>query len=103
MEQPGSWPKWGLQAVMVSALSCSASGVEAVKIEEMEKMLKEAHAEKSRLMESRVSWVCMPMLGSYTQEHSHPLFMGTRKLAWRGDPVSRVASHPLSHPQVLRH
>ncbi|XP_043356834.1 pleckstrin homology-like domain family B member 1 isoform X21 [Dermochelys coriacea] len=31
----------------------SASGVEAVKIEEMEKMLKEAHAEKSRLMESR--------------------------------------------------
>ncbi|NWT44919.1 PHLB1 protein, partial [Chroicocephalus maculipennis] len=31
----------------------SASGVEAGKIEEMEKMLKEAHAEKSRLMESR--------------------------------------------------
>ncbi|XP_074929612.1 pleckstrin homology-like domain family B member 1 isoform X7 [Chelonoidis abingdonii] len=31
----------------------SASGVDAVKIEEMEKMLKEAHAEKSRLMESR--------------------------------------------------
>lgn len=36
-------------------LSCSASGMEAGKIEEMEKMLKEAHAEKSRLMESRVS------------------------------------------------
>ncbi|NXL65448.1 PHLB1 protein, partial [Chordeiles acutipennis] len=31
----------------------SASGLEAGKIEEMEKMLKEAHAEKSRLMESR--------------------------------------------------
>ncbi|NXP50036.1 PHLB1 protein, partial [Heliornis fulica] len=30
-----------------------ASGMEAGKIEEMEKMLKEAHAEKSRLMESR--------------------------------------------------
>uniref|UniRef100_A0A670K9R0 Pleckstrin homology-like domain family B member 1 n=1 Tax=Podarcis muralis TaxID=64176 RepID=A0A670K9R0_PODMU len=32
----------------------SASGADAGKIEEMEKMLKEAHAEKSRLMESRV-------------------------------------------------
>ncbi|NXA42890.1 PHLB1 protein, partial [Eudromia elegans] len=31
----------------------STSGMEAGKIEEMEKMLKEAHAEKSRLMESR--------------------------------------------------
>ncbi|XP_076702450.2 pleckstrin homology-like domain family B member 1 isoform X10 [Callospermophilus lateralis] len=31
----------------------SASGLDAGKIEEMEKMLKEAHAEKSRLMESR--------------------------------------------------
>ncbi|XP_071432423.1 pleckstrin homology-like domain family B member 1 isoform X8 [Pithys albifrons albifrons] len=31
----------------------SASGIETGKIEEMEKMLKEAHAEKSRLMESR--------------------------------------------------
>ncbi|NWU52106.1 PHLB1 protein, partial [Dromas ardeola] len=31
----------------------SASGMEAGKVEEMEKMLKEAHAEKSRLMESR--------------------------------------------------
>ncbi|NXF89321.1 PHLB1 protein, partial [Eubucco bourcierii] len=31
----------------------SASGMEAGKIEEMERMLKEAHAEKSRLMESR--------------------------------------------------
>ncbi|KAK1189748.1 PHLB1 protein, partial [Pygoscelis papua] len=31
----------------------SASGMEAGKIEEMEKMLKEAHVEKSRLMESR--------------------------------------------------
>ncbi|NXL48306.1 PHLB1 protein, partial [Podilymbus podiceps] len=31
----------------------SASGMEAGKLEEMEKMLKEAHAEKSRLMESR--------------------------------------------------
>ncbi|NXQ96738.1 PHLB1 protein, partial [Sagittarius serpentarius] len=36
-----------------SCVSCSASGMEAGKIEEMEKMLKEAHAEKSRLMESR--------------------------------------------------
>ncbi|NXX99461.1 PHLB1 protein, partial [Centropus bengalensis] len=35
----------------------SASGMEAGKIEEMEKMLKEAHAEKSRLLESRVSGV----------------------------------------------
>uniref|UniRef100_A0A8C3EUS0 Pleckstrin homology-like domain family B member 1 n=1 Tax=Corvus moneduloides TaxID=1196302 RepID=A0A8C3EUS0_CORMO len=33
----------------------SASGMETGKIEEMEKMLKEAHEEKSRLMESRVS------------------------------------------------
>uniref|UniRef100_A0A8C3CEP0 Pleckstrin homology-like domain family B member 1 n=1 Tax=Cairina moschata TaxID=8855 RepID=A0A8C3CEP0_CAIMO len=33
----------------------STSGMDAGKIEEMEKMLKEAHAEKSRLMESRVS------------------------------------------------
>jgi hypothetical protein len=32
----------------------SASGLDLGKIEEMEKMLKEAHAEKSRLMESRV-------------------------------------------------
>ncbi|KAM6158812.1 pleckstrin homology-like domain family B member 1 isoform 4-T4 [Rhynchocyon petersi] len=32
----------------------SASGLDVGKIEEMEKMLKEAHAEKSRLMESRV-------------------------------------------------
>ncbi|KAL1782360.1 pleckstrin-likey-like domain family B member 1 isoform X1 [Sigmodon hispidus] len=31
----------------------SASGLDMVKIEEMEKLLKEAHAEKSRLMESR--------------------------------------------------
>ncbi|NXY40224.1 PHLB1 protein, partial [Pomatorhinus ruficollis] len=31
----------------------SASGMETGKIEEMEKMLKEAHEEKSRLMESR--------------------------------------------------
>lgn len=36
-------------------MSCSASGMDTGKIEEMEKMLKEAHAEKSRLMESRVS------------------------------------------------
>lgn len=33
---------------------CSASGLDMGKIEEMEKMLREAHAEKSRLMESRV-------------------------------------------------
>lgn len=32
----------------------SASGLDMGKIEEMEKMLREAHAEKSRLMESRV-------------------------------------------------
>lgn len=37
----------------------SASGLDVGKIEEMEKMLKEAHVEKSRLMESRVRqiWV----------------------------------------------
>uniref|UniRef100_A0A8C6JFE9 Pleckstrin homology-like domain family B member 1 n=1 Tax=Melopsittacus undulatus TaxID=13146 RepID=A0A8C6JFE9_MELUD len=38
----------------------SASGMEGGKIEEMEKMLKEAHAEKSRLMESRVSRAPVP-------------------------------------------
>lgn len=43
---PLGWQLW---------MSCSASGMEVGKIEEMEKMLKEAHAEKSRLMESRVS------------------------------------------------
>ena len=35
-------------------LSHSASGMDALKIEEMEKMLKEAHLEKARLIESRV-------------------------------------------------
>ncbi|XP_069080876.1 pleckstrin homology-like domain family B member 1 isoform X19 [Pleurodeles waltl] len=34
-------------------MSSSASGLEVLKIEEMEKMLKEAHAEKARLVESR--------------------------------------------------
>ncbi|XP_069470524.1 pleckstrin homology-like domain family B member 1 isoform X14 [Ambystoma mexicanum] len=34
-------------------MSSSASGMEVLKIEEMEKMLKEAHAEKARLVESR--------------------------------------------------
>ncbi|XP_029628762.1 pleckstrin homology-like domain family B member 1 isoform X14 [Salmo trutta] len=34
-------------------LVCSASGMDALKIEEMEKMLKEAHLEKARLIESR--------------------------------------------------
>ncbi|NXD42772.1 PHLB1 protein, partial [Copsychus sechellarum] len=38
----------------------SASGMETGKIEEMEKMLKEAHEEKSRLMESRVSGAPAP-------------------------------------------
>lgn len=33
----------------------SASGMDALKIEEMEKMLKEAQLEKARLIESRVS------------------------------------------------
>lgn len=32
----------------------SASGMDALKIEEMEKMLKEAQLEKARLIESRV-------------------------------------------------
>lgn len=36
----------------------SASGMDALKIEEMEKMLKEAQLEKARLIESRVSCGC---------------------------------------------
>lgn len=56
VELLGSWPE-----PMAPALPCSASGMEVGKIEEMEKMLKEAHAEKSRLMESRVSGA--PCLG----------------------------------------
>lgn len=39
-----------------SALCCSACGFEAQRIEEMEKMLKEAQQEKARLMENRVSF-----------------------------------------------
>uniref|UniRef100_H9GP16 Pleckstrin homology like domain family B member 1 n=1 Tax=Anolis carolinensis TaxID=28377 RepID=H9GP16_ANOCA len=41
----------------------SASGADAGKIEEMEKMLREAHAEKSRLMESRVSGQALAYFG----------------------------------------
>lgn len=40
---------------MAVGLPCSASGADAGKLEEMEKMLWEAHAEKSRLVESQVS------------------------------------------------
>lgn len=35
-------------------LSHSASGMDALKIEEMEKLLKEAHLERARLLESKV-------------------------------------------------
>jgi len=43
----------------------SASGMDALKIEEMEKMLKEAHLEKARLIESRVSRaICMQSLST---------------------------------------
>lgn len=38
-----------------SPLCCSACGSEVHRIEEMEKMLKEAQQEKARLMENRVS------------------------------------------------
>ncbi|XP_021093542.1 pleckstrin homology-like domain family B member 1 isoform X11 [Heterocephalus glaber] len=53
-----AWPKassrhpWLLTQPVFPSL-CSASGLDMGKIEEMEKMLREAHAEKSRLMESR--------------------------------------------------
>lgn len=36
-------------------MTCSACGLEAQRIEEMEKMLKEAQQEKARLIENRVS------------------------------------------------
>lgn len=36
-------------------MSCSGCGIEAQRIEEMEKMLKEAQQEKARLIENRVS------------------------------------------------
>lgn len=36
-------------------VSCSGCGIEAQRIEEMEKMLKEAQQEKARLIENRVS------------------------------------------------
>lgn len=52
----------------------SVSGREVGKLEEMEKMLKEAHAEKSRLMESRVRqiWTRSPRRGGGSQ-HRRPL------------------------------
>lgn len=40
---------------LLSAVGCSACGSEVHRIEEMEKMLKEAQHEKARLMENRVS------------------------------------------------
>ena len=38
-----------------ASVCCSAGGLEAQRIEEMEKMLKEAQQEKARLIENRVS------------------------------------------------
>ncbi|XP_062951887.1 pleckstrin homology-like domain family B member 1 isoform X11 [Cynocephalus volans] len=46
----------------------SASGLDMGKIEEMEKMLKEAHAEKSRLMESRTLCISSVESGAWEQE-----------------------------------
>lgn len=40
---------------LLSSVCCSACGSEVHRIEEMEKMLKEAQQEKARLMENRVS------------------------------------------------
>lgn len=40
---------------LLSSACCSACGSEVQRIEEMEKMLKEAQQEKARLMENRVS------------------------------------------------
>lgn len=40
---------------LLPSVFCSASGLEAQRIEEMEKMLKEAQQEKARLIENRVS------------------------------------------------
>lgn len=44
---------------LLSSVCCSACGSEVYRIEEMEKMLKEAQQEKARLMENRVSprWI----------------------------------------------
>lgn len=39
---------------LVNSVSCSVGGMDMLKIEEMEKMLKEAQLEKARLIESRV-------------------------------------------------
>jgi len=46
-----------------SSVCCSASGFEAQRIEEMEKMLKEAQQEKARLMENRVSVISAILSG----------------------------------------
>lgn len=43
-----------LTFVCVVVSDCSVGGVEMLKIEEMEKMLKEAQLEKARLIDSRV-------------------------------------------------
>lgn len=40
---------------LLPSVCCSACGLEAQRIEEMEKMLREAQQEKARLMENRVS------------------------------------------------
>lgn len=40
---------------LLFSVCCSACGSEVYRIEEMEKMLKEAQQEKARLMENRVS------------------------------------------------
>lgn len=45
----------------------SVGGVDALKIEEMEKMLKEAQLEKARLIESRVSVASAAALADYPE------------------------------------
>uniref|UniRef100_A0A8C7K9Z2 Pleckstrin homology-like domain family B member 1 n=1 Tax=Oncorhynchus kisutch TaxID=8019 RepID=A0A8C7K9Z2_ONCKI len=53
----------------------SASGMDALKIEEMEKMLKEAHLEKARLIESRVRHYLTSRLRLATPRSLIPLFL----------------------------
>lgn len=52
---------------LLSSVRCSACGLEAQRIEEMEKMLKEAQQEKARLIENRVSshWNWTSIITSY--------------------------------------
>lgn len=80
--QPECWlciPHTGLANPARCLLSppslLSVSGLDVGKLEEMEKMLKEAHAEKSRLMESRVrqTWTWSPRWGGGPCISSHLL------------------------------